>query len=103
MNFFDEIALQDHEILKGLDSLNLDDYQKVLELHAKRIALYSRHINEIQDPVTKELLYLKKDGIILMCGVIQARHDLQGDTAKIISRLDDLEAKVQSLSQDKSK
>ncbi len=59
----------------------------------RRIALYRKYYTQCLDPVVMEIILTQETLIKLEMGLLDARHDLQTDIAKLTSRIDDLESK----------
>ena len=91
MNVFEELKSEDYKILKELD---LEDPQKVMEIYAKRIALYKKFADRIRDPIAKEIIYTKREIMMNSANILNTQQSIQLDVANITSRLDDLESKL---------
>ena len=92
-NVFDELMIADNKILKELDNAR-DEHKKILDIFAKRVALYKKLVDETHDPMIKAIIDAKKSVIMSDTGLLSTQYGIQDDITKIISRLDALEKKV---------
>jgi hypothetical protein len=89
---FMKLAEEDVKISEELPNVH-GDYHKTIEIMQRRVALYRKYYTQCVDPVVMEIILTKEDIIKLEMGILDARHDLQTDIAKLTSRIDDLESK----------
>jgi len=89
-NVFYELTKADNRILKELDKAD-KDHKKVLDIFARRVALYKKHASETDDPIIKAIIDAKKSVIMSDMGLLSAQYDMQASITKIIKRLDALE------------
>ena len=86
------LAEEDKKILEELQNVH-EDYEKTIMIMLRRIALYHKYYTQCLDPVVMEIILTQEQLIKLEMGLLDARHDLQTDIAKLTSRIDDLESK----------
>jgi hypothetical protein len=92
---------RDFEIMKELDNVHADDYDKRLEIFAKRADPYRQCARGIPDPYVKAIVEIKEQVILNSMAIINTQKTIQSDIAKIFSRLDDLESESESKSKSK--
>jgi len=100
-NVFDELMIADNKILKELDNAR-DEHKKILDIFAKRVALYKKLVDETHDPMIKAIIDAKKSVIMSDTGLLSTQYGIQDDITKIISRLDALEKKVSHIQNHKT-
>ena len=93
MSIFDTVTFEDNKLLKQLDEVK-NEHEKILDLFAKRVALYKKCAEQTHDPIERAIIESKKMVIMSDMGLLAAQYDIQTDIAKIISRLDALEEKI---------
>ena len=91
VDLFRRLESEDMPILQELNSVG--DYQKSMEIYQKRISLYRRFIKETNNLFIQQILLSRLENIYLQAGIVETRHELQTDIAKLTSRIDDLESK----------
>ena len=91
VELFRRLESEDMPILQELNSVG--DYQKSMEIYQKRISLYRRFIKESTNLFIQQILLSRLENIFLQAGIVETRHELQTDIAKLTSRIDDLESK----------
>jgi hypothetical protein len=101
LNVFEALLIQDNKILDELKG-HEHDYDRKMQVWAKRLHLFKKSAEAIPDPIIKEMIYMKERMVLNEISVLHKENTLQIDIAKIISRLDDLEAKFSS-NQDQKK
>jgi hypothetical protein len=90
---FMKLAEEDGKILE-LENVHEDeDYEKTLEITERRFSLFREYAAQSTDPVVTEIILTQAQLNKLEMGLLNARHELQTDIAKLISRIDDLESK----------
>jgi hypothetical protein len=98
---FDLLTIKDSKILKELDNAE-GDHQKVMDILARRIALYGKAASKIDDPITRAIVNTRKSLIISDIGLLSTQQIFRTDITKIMSRLDQLEEKVSRIADRKS-
>jgi hypothetical protein len=92
----DDVFIKLHEeynkILEELQNVH-EDYEKTVEIMQRRTELYRKYYTHCLDPIVMEIILTQEHIIKLEMGILDARHDLQTDIAKLTSRIDDLESK----------
>jgi hypothetical protein len=86
------LAEEDDKILEELENVH-EDYEKTLEIMQRRSSLFSKSAKQSLDPIVTEIILTRAEMIKLEMGLLNARHELQTDIAKLTSRIDDLESK----------
>jgi hypothetical protein len=90
---FMKLAEEDGKILE-LENVHEDeDYEKTLEIMERRFSLFREYAAQSTDPVVTEIILTQAQLNKLEMGLLNARHELQTDIAKLTSRIDDLESK----------
>jgi hypothetical protein len=92
LSIFDTVTSEDNKLLKQLDDVK-QDHQKILDIFAKRVALYKKCAEQTDDPLEKAIIEAKKMVIMSDMGLLAAQYDIQTEISKINSRLDSLETK----------
>ncbi|HTH22813.1 MAG TPA: hypothetical protein VL854_11400 [Nitrososphaeraceae archaeon] len=91
---FMKLAEEDGKILEELENVHEDeDYEKTLEIMERRFSLFREYAAQSTDPVVTEIILTQAQLNKLETGLLNARHELQTDIAKLTSRIDDLESK----------
>jgi hypothetical protein len=91
---FMKLAEEDGKILEELENVHEDeDYEKTLEIMERRFSLFREYAAQSTDPVVTEIILTQAQLNKLEMGLLNARHELQTDIAKLTSRIDDLESK----------
>ena len=91
---FMKLAEEDGKILEELENVHEDeDYEKTLEIMGRRFSLFREYAAQSTDPVVTEIILTQAQLNKLEMGLLNARHELQTDIAKLTSRIDDLESK----------
>ena len=91
---FMKLAEEDGKILEELENVHEDeDYEKTLEIMERRFSLFREYAAQSTDPVVTEIILIQAQLNKLETGLLNARHELQTDIAKLTSRIDDLESK----------
>jgi len=93
LSIFDEVTFEDNKLLKQLDEVK-NEHQNILDLFAKRVALYKRCAEQTHDPIERAIIEAKKMVIMSDVGLLATQYDIQSEITKINSRLDSLEKKV---------
>lgn len=88
---FMKLAEDDGKILE-LENVH-EDYEKTLEIMERRFSLFREYAAQSTDPVVTEIILTQAQLNKLEMGLLNARHELQTDIAKLTSRIDDLESK----------
>ena len=91
---FMKLAEEDGKILQELENVHEDeDYEKTLEIMERRFSLFREYAAQSTDPAVTEIILTQAQLNKLEMGLLNARHELQTDIAKLTSRIDDLESK----------
>jgi len=91
---FMKLVEEDGKILEELENVHEDeDYEKTLEIMERRFSLFREYAAQSTDPVVTEIILTQAQLNKLEMGLLNARHELQTDIAKLTSRIDDLESK----------
>ena len=90
LSIFDTVSLEDNKLLKQLDE-GKHEHQEILDLFAKRVALYKKCIEQTDDPLEKAIIEAKKMVIMSDMGFLATQYEIQSELTKINSRLDSLE------------
>ena len=93
IDVFERLSLADNEILKALD-YNKITHKIILDIFARRIALYKDCYDKERDPIIKAIIDAKKSVIMSDVGLLSTQYNIQTDIKKIISRIDVLEEKI---------
>ncbi|MDW0266847.1 MAG: hypothetical protein QN835_06220 [Nitrososphaeraceae archaeon] len=88
---FMKLAEDDGKILE-LENVH-EDYEKTLEIMERRFSLFREYAAQSTDPVVTEIILTQAQLNKLEMGLLNARHELQTDIAKLTSRIDELESK----------
>ena len=96
----DELVRETALIDKEMERVGRDNTQKILELMAKKFNIITVYEDKASDRLKFEIGTIKRD-IFSQIMAIQIKADFEEDIAKIISRLDTLETKVQDLERNK--
>lgn len=88
---FMKLAEEDGKILEELENMKI--MRKTLEIMERRFSLFREYAAQSTDPVVTEIILTQAQLNKLEMGLLNARHELQTDIAKLISRIDDLESK----------
>lgn len=90
---FMKLAEEDGKILE-LENVHEDeDYEKTLEIMERRFSLFREYAAQSTDPVVTEIILTQAQLNKLEMGLLNARHELQTDIAKLTSHIDELESK----------
>jgi phage portal protein BeeE len=89
---FMKLAEEDGKILEELENVH-QDYEKTLEIMERRFSLFREYAAQSTDPVVTEIILTQAQLNKLEMGLLNARHELQTDIAKLTGRIDDLESK----------
>ena len=91
---FMKLAEKDGKILEELENVHEDeDYEKTLEIMERRFSLFREYAAQSTDPIVTGIILTQAQLNKLEMGLLNARHELQTDIAKLTSRIDDLESK----------
>ena len=90
LTIFDTVLLEDNKLLRQLDE-GKHEHQQILDLFAKRVALYKRCAEQTHDPIEKAIIEAKKMVIMSDMGLLATQYEIQSEITKINSRLDALE------------
>jgi uncharacterized protein YicC (UPF0701 family) len=90
LSIFDTVTSEDNKILTQLDEVK-HEHQKILDLFAKRVALYKKCAEQTHDPIERAIIEAKKMVIMSDMGLLATQYDIQSEIGKINSRLDALE------------
>ncbi len=86
---FMKLAEEDGKILE-LENVHEDeDYEKTLEITERRFSLFREYAAQSTDPVVTEIILTQAQLNKLEMGLLNARHELQTDIAKLTSRIDE--------------
>lgn len=96
LNVFEAVLLKDNEILEELKKFDPDDRLKTIEVYAKQISMHKAAAEAIPDPIVKEIIYTKRQFIILNSALLHFQDQIHREIAGIISRLDDHDSKLYS-------
>ncbi|MDW0236224.1 MAG: hypothetical protein QOA08_07610 [Nitrososphaeraceae archaeon] len=88
---FMKLAEDDGKILE-LENVH-EDYEKTLEIMERRFSLFREYAAQSTDPVVTEIILTQAQLNKLEMGLLNARHELQTDIAKLTSHIDELESK----------
>ena len=88
MHIFDILDTEDNKILKLLQSAK--DHKAILDLFARRVALYNKCAEQAEDRLERGIIEAKKMVIIVEVGLMSAQYDMQTELKKINARLDSL-------------
>ena len=89
MSIFDTVTLEDNKLLKQIDE-GKNEREQILDLFAKRVALYKKCAEQTHDPIERAIIEAKKMVIMSDMGLLAAQYTIQSEIAKINSRLDSL-------------
>ena len=91
---FMKLAEKDGKILEELENVHEDeDYEKTLEIMERRFSLFREYAAQSTDPIVTGIILTQAQLNKLEMGLLNARHELQTDIAKLISHIDELESK----------
>jgi len=95
-----EMIKEDAIIRSKQDKLQPGDSQGFLDCLMERHRLYSKyeHMAKAQgDPMRNFMISTMREDVLSQVMIYKIKVDVEGDMAKIFSRLDDLETKIQAL------
>jgi len=96
----DEFKTEDNKINMKLTEAE-GNTRKVLDLMMEKHRLYHKYEIEETDPEFRFKKSTLRQEVFIQIMIYKVKADLEDDIAKIFSRLDDLETKVNSLNQGK--
>jgi hypothetical protein len=91
---------EDALIREKLKNISQGDSQKFADVLFERHRLYVKYGDMAKaagDSQTSFNISLMRDGVMVQAMMFKIKGELEGDMAKIISRLDDLETRIQGL------
>jgi hypothetical protein len=89
LSIFDTVTLEDNKLLKQIDE-GKNEREQILDLFAKRVALYKKCAEQTHDHIERAIIEAKKMVIMSDMGLLAAQYTIQSEIAKINSRLDSL-------------
>jgi hypothetical protein len=99
-SLIDKLRAGDAKIIKRIDKVQRNS-RAVIQLLMERHKLYLKYENMATDITTRFNISSRREDIFLEVMIYKVKADMEDDMAQIFTRLDDLETKVQALTQGK--
>ena len=100
MTIIDELKAEDAKINERMDKVQ-GNTRATTELMMERHKMYLRYEKKETDEFLKFRISTMREDAFTQVMLFKVKGDVEEDIAKIFSRLDDLETKIQSLNQRK--
>jgi hypothetical protein len=97
----DELRAEDAKINKKIDKVQRNS-RAIIELLMERHKLYLKYESMAADITTRFNISTRREDIFLEVMIYKVKADMEDDMAQIFTRLDDLETKIQALTQRKA-
>jgi hypothetical protein len=99
-SLIDELRAEDAKINKRINKVQSNS-RATIELLMERHKMYLKYENMAADITTRFNISTIREDIFLKVMIYKVKADMEDDMAQIFTRLDDLEVKVQALTQGK--
>jgi len=88
------IKLREEDVKIAQELENVHEDEKIVQILQKRVDLYRKYYTRERDPIVMEIMITQEEIIKLQMGLVNERHRLQTDIAKLTTRIDDLEGRL---------